>query len=227
MRALRTAVILVLALALSAPVLAADFQVGLEAAERGDYAKALREWRPLAEQGNADAQYNLGVMYYTGTGVTQDYAEALKWYRLAAEQGYDHAQFKLGWMYAWGWGVTPDDVQAHMWLNLAAARLPPGEDRDMAASNRDIVEGKMTPDQVAEAQRLAREWKPKRPLSDPNSIRSLQKALTGAGYDPGLLDGVLGDQTRNAIREFQRDHGLPVDGEATERILYKILDEAT
>ncbi len=87
MRALRTAVVLVLALALPAPVLAADFQAGVEAAKRGDLATALKEWRPLAEEGHAEAQRHLGIMYYTGSGVTQDYAEAEKWYRLSAEQG--------------------------------------------------------------------------------------------------------------------------------------------
>ncbi len=98
MRALRAAIVLILALALPANVWGADFQAGLEAAERGDYAKALREWRPLAEQGNADAQYNLGLMYENGWGVAQDYAEAVKWWRLAAEQGRADAQLGLGGM---------------------------------------------------------------------------------------------------------------------------------
>ncbi len=77
MRALRAAVVLVLALALSAPVFAADFQAGGAA----DYATALEEWLPLAEQGDAAAQISLGVMYNNGLGVTQDYAVAIKWYR--------------------------------------------------------------------------------------------------------------------------------------------------
>ncbi|MDA0221360.1 MAG: tetratricopeptide repeat protein, partial [Proteobacteria bacterium] len=65
----------------------ADYQDGVDAYNRGDYATALHEWRPLAEQGNAYAQSILGVMYYEGTGVPQDYAEAVRWYRLAADQG--------------------------------------------------------------------------------------------------------------------------------------------
>ncbi len=76
MRALRGVIVLVLALALSAPVLAADYQAGVDAADRGDYAAALEEWLPLAEQGDAAAQISLGVMYEYGEGVTQDYAEA-------------------------------------------------------------------------------------------------------------------------------------------------------
>ncbi|MBM3522441.1 MAG: SEL1-like repeat protein, partial [Alphaproteobacteria bacterium] len=79
---------LLLALAAAAaPATAGPFEDGLEAASRGDYAEALKLWRPLAEQGNAYAQYNLGVMYDNGWGVAQDYAEAERWYRLAADQG--------------------------------------------------------------------------------------------------------------------------------------------
>jgi len=65
----------------------ADFQDGVDAADRGDFETALREWQPLADQGDADAQFNLGVMYDSGDGIPQDYAEAAKWHRLAAEQG--------------------------------------------------------------------------------------------------------------------------------------------
>ena len=74
----------------------ADFQKGLTAAQRGDYATALREWKPLAEQGNADAQYNLGVMYAQGKGIPQNHKTAVKWYRLAAKQGDAFAQYNLG-----------------------------------------------------------------------------------------------------------------------------------
>ena len=93
---------------------------------------ALKELRPLAEQGLAVAQYNLGVTYWHGRGVTQDYAEAAKWYRLAAEQGNINAMNNIGIMYNIGEGVPQDYVRAHVWYNIAAARLPPGEDRDMA-----------------------------------------------------------------------------------------------
>ena len=151
---------LVLACALSAPAWAGYYE-GLAAYNRGDYETALREWRPLAEQGDATAQYNLGVMYDNGRGVARDYAEAVKWYRRAAEQGEAAAQFNLGFMYATGQGVAQDYVLAHLWYNLAASRLPPGENRNTAVRNRDIVETLMTPAQVAEAQKLAREWKPK------------------------------------------------------------------
>ena len=113
-----------------------------------------------AEQGDADAQILLGITYYYGQGVTQDYAEAVKWYRKAAEQGNPYAQNHLGVMYERNKGVPQDYIEAHKWYNLAASHFP-GDDQKLAQKNRDIVEKKMTPAQVAEAQKLAREWKPK------------------------------------------------------------------
>jgi hypothetical protein len=190
---IRAVAIVALLLSLIAPAWA-GFAEGLAAYKRGDYATALREFRPLAEQGiadaqnnlgvmyykgqgvpeddakaakwyrkaatqgNAGAQYNLGVMYDNGLGVPQDHAEAAKWYRKAAEQGDADAQNTLGVMYGMGRGIPQDYVQAHMWYNLAASRLPPGTDRDGAVKNRDILSAWMTPVQLAEAKRLAREW---------------------------------------------------------------------
>ena len=113
-----------------------------------------------AEQGDAVAQFNLGVMYYGGEGVPQDYEEALRWYKLAAEQGYAVAQGNLGSSYSKGEGVTQDYVLAHMWYNLATSQLS-GEDRETAVRNRDIIAEKMISEQLAEARRLAREWEPK------------------------------------------------------------------
>ena len=155
---------IVMALILTGCDGAGPYEDGLAAYERGDYATALRLWRPLAEQGNAGAQHILGLMYDSGQGVPQDLAEAVKWYRLAAEQGYGSAQLNLATMYARGDGVPPDYVQAHMWFNLAASGLPSSivpKDRDKAVKYRDIIASNMTPAQIAEAQKLAREWKPK------------------------------------------------------------------
>ena len=78
---------------------AQDFEKGYEAAEKGDYATALKEWRHLAEQGNANAQYNLGLIYNNGHGVTQNFNEAVNWFRLAAIQGQAEAQYNIGTMY--------------------------------------------------------------------------------------------------------------------------------
>ena len=71
-----------------------------------------QEWKPLADQGDADAQYNLGLMYDYGYGVAEDDAEAARWYRLAADQGHAIAQYNLGLMYASGRGVVEDDAEA-------------------------------------------------------------------------------------------------------------------
>ena len=83
------------------------------------------------------------------------------WYALAAEQDNARAQNNLGVMYGLGQGVPQDYVQAHMWLDLAVSRLPPGIDRDTAVKGRDWVAAQMTPAEIAEAQKLAREWRPR------------------------------------------------------------------
>jgi len=132
---------------------------GIQAYKAGDYKKALKIFKPLAEQGGAAAQLNLGNMYLYGEGVPQDYAEAVKWYRIAAEQGDAEAQAMLGIMYLNGEGVPQDNVQALKWLNLSASRSQ-GKDHDYAVDRRIVTEKKMTPTQVVEAQKLAREWKP-------------------------------------------------------------------
>ena len=101
-------------------VTAQDFNKGLEAAQAGDFATALKEWKPLAEQGNEKAQNILGAMYYEGIGVPQDYTEAAKWYRLAAEQGGVDAQYLLGYMYRHGMGVLQGYTEAVKWYRLSA-----------------------------------------------------------------------------------------------------------
>jgi uncharacterized protein len=96
------------------------FRDATAAYQRGDYATALRLIRPLAEQGNASAQSNLGAMYANGLGVAQDYAQAVVWYRKAADQGNALAQFNLGVMYTNGRGVPQDYAQAGVWYRKAA-----------------------------------------------------------------------------------------------------------
>jgi TPR repeat protein len=96
------------------------FQQGLAAYNRGDYATALKHWRPLAEQGDAWAQNNLGVMYAKGRGVPQDDKEAIRWFRKAAEQGNANAQAALGVMYEEGRGVPQDFKEAIRWFRKAA-----------------------------------------------------------------------------------------------------------
>jgi TPR repeat protein len=117
-----------------------------------DYKEAVRWYQLAAQQGYADAQYNLGIMYKDGQGITQDYKEAVRWYKLAAQQGHAKAQQNLGVMYLKGQGVLQDHSRAHMWFNIAAI----AGDKDSVA-NRDIAASKMTPQQIEQAQRMARE----------------------------------------------------------------------
>ena len=126
-----------------------------------DAAQAAKWFRLAADQGDASAQTSLGTMYASGLGVPQDYAQAEKWYWLAADQGDAVAQIMLGGMYDDGRGVPKDYVLAYMWRNLAAAGASGAAVREEAAKARDALATMMTPAQVAEAQRMSREWKPK------------------------------------------------------------------
>jgi uncharacterized protein len=189
-----------LLVAIPGAAVAGPFEEGVEAWFHNDYATALRLWRPLADQGDANAQMKLGLMYELGQGVpknnaealkwwrlaaghdataqfllgslyydgsdslslAQDYAEAAKWYLRAANQGEHNAQLNLGRMYEKGHGVPQDYALAHMWLNLAAAAASAAQGSfNYPAFIRDNLAGRMTPAQIAEAQKLAREWKPK------------------------------------------------------------------
>ena len=153
MRRILFAVFLVVACATAA---AADSIEEAEFAyDRGDYTQAARLFRPLAEQGIASAQFNLGVMYANGQGLPQDYQAALKWYRRAAEQGDASAQNNLGLMYEKGRGVRRDFIRAHMWFNVAAAALS-GDDGKAAMKRRDDVASRMTAAQIGKAQEMAR-----------------------------------------------------------------------
>ncbi len=113
----------------------------------------MRWWRLAADQGHAFAQFNLGGLYGFGQGVPQNDAEAAKWYRLSAEQGHAGAQLNLGFMYRDGNGVPQNLITSYMWLSLAMVR----ED-DMASHNKNALREKMTPEQIAEAERLTQEW---------------------------------------------------------------------
>lgn len=120
-----------------------------------DAAKAAEWWGKAAEQNLAFAQNALGVLYDHGTGVPKDAAKAVEWYRKAANQGNSDAQHNLSISYWFGSGCPQDRVRTYMWANLAAA-----QGHAAAIKNRDLLDKRMTPDQIAEAQRLTREWKP-------------------------------------------------------------------
>ena len=98
----------------------ADLQTGLDAYRDGNYPAALKEFKSLADKGNADAQVNLGFLYARGHGVPQSHKEAASWYRKAAEQGQSDAQFSLGSLYYDGLGVARDFYKAAEWYTKAA-----------------------------------------------------------------------------------------------------------
>ena len=152
-----------LASAAAAQSLEARMRTAAGAYERKDFATALGIWRPLAAEGNAEAQTLLAAMYWSGEGVPRDHAEAAKWYLRAAEKGYARAQNDIGFMYGFGEGIPPrDDVQAYKWLSLAIQRYTAkNQDRlDQAIKDRATLVARMTPAQVADAERLVGQWKP-------------------------------------------------------------------
>jgi hypothetical protein len=177
--------------------------------------------RPPADHGHAGAQFNLGVMYEKGQGVAQDDVKAARWYRRAAEQGVAEAQSALGDAYHIGRGVMQNYIHAHMWFDLAAAR---GD--ETAAENRDIVARRMTPAQIAEAQRRARAWRTKAQRrkqrvaatvtrrdtgTDSVPARPVKKTSTGSGFyvsDQGHI--LTSAHVVSGCREVRIPASLPV-----------------
>ena len=200
MRRPASVLILIISLLMAGPAIAGPFEDALKACDRGDHKTEHGLIQSLADQGDASAQYHLGVMYDDGHGVPQDYNKAIKWYGKAADQGNDSAQcnlgsmyvkghgvpqdynkasmwyemaagkgnakamFNIGEMYASGNGVPQDYVLAYMWFTLAASHYPASEiaDRSNVAIKINEISLKMVPEEISEAQRMAREWKPKK-----------------------------------------------------------------
>jgi len=118
--------------------------------------------RDRAAAGDPDAQFSLGKNYEAGrSGLKKDYAMAASWYRKSAEQGNAYAQASLGILCHSGKGLPRDDVQAEMWFIVAANGVEKN-DRDTVVEMRDSVAAHLAPEQVAEAKRMASEWKPKK-----------------------------------------------------------------
>ena len=149
------------------------FDQGLTAFDRGEYADAARILRPLAEQGDARAQFLLGFMYRRGRGVPQDVAEAVKWFRRAADQNEASGLRFLGAMYYAGEGVPRDLVSAYVWISLgdAQSKEPPTKELN------DIAR-QLTPAQMADAKKRISEWKP-------GTIASQPAATPQAALQPG------------------------------------------
>jgi uncharacterized protein len=129
-----------------------------------DYTQSMRWYRMAAERGLSAAQKKMGDFFFLGEGVAVNYREALTWYQLAAEQGDGAAHLALGVLYEFGKGVPQDFVRAHMWYNLAAANGDTSLDkiREDIETFREALAVQMTANQIAEAQKMAREWRPKK-----------------------------------------------------------------
>jgi peptidoglycan hydrolase-like protein with peptidoglycan-binding domain len=174
----------------------ADYAGAMRNYEQQQYREAIQEFRELARGGDADAHYMLGRMNEAGNGTPQNFVEAHKWYNLAASRGHRHA-----------------------------------------ADARNAVAERMTTQQIAEAQRAARGWQPEeapapqatspsRPdvetLSDREGVAEIQRELNRLGYDAGPVDGLMGTRTRNAIRQYQSDVDIAVNGHATSDLLKRL-----
>ena len=172
-------ILLLLAATVIVPAARADaFANGSRAYAAQKYVLSADIFLPLAEHGDPRAQTYLGVMYLRGQGVPQNFRVAAYWLHLAAEAGLPAAQYFLGLMYDKGQGVAQDFVLAHAWLNLAVAHAGPSL-RGRWVLIRDAVASKMSEWQLAEARRLAYEWRPETPpfaqwiLIDPTLVRYL------------------------------------------------------
>ena len=130
----------------------ADYAKALTAFRSGNPGKAVSLWQGYAERGNIKAQNTLANFYAAGNVVEQDYVEATKWWRIAAEQGDSDAQQNLAVAYLEGKGIPKNIVQAYMWFNLSEAN-----GNEVASLTKEHVQGEMTPAQIEEAQKLARE----------------------------------------------------------------------
>jgi len=148
----------------SAQSLKESMKTAAGAYERKDFALAVSIWKPLAEQGNAEAETLLGAMYWQGEGVSRDHKEAARLYLRAADQGYARAQNDIGFMYGFGEGIPPhDDVQAYKWISLAIERytVKNQDRRDQAIKDRATLAARMSKAELAEAEAAIKAWQPK------------------------------------------------------------------
>ena len=215
----RIALAAVLLVALVGPALA-GLAEGWAAYKRGDYATALIEWRPLAEQGNADAQFAIGSMYLDGQGVPQDDAEAVMWWRKAAENGQPNAQGRLAWAYASGRGVTPNLSEAVKGLQKSAEQ---GLDISQHQLGEEYYTGKQVSQDDAEAvmwwrkaaeqgnaeaqRRLGRSYALGRGAPEDFVGQQVQSRATKNPLEPTVPDQVAGRKTEGVLDDAMVEEG--------------------
>jgi hypothetical protein len=211
-----------------------------------DFTKAAYWFREAAVQGLANAQYNLGVLYEKGLGVARDDVRALLWYHSAAEQGHARAQFNLGVFYADGRGLPVDYGEAAKWLHLAADQglarafynLAIMNERGLGmpanpvAARAYLSRAALLGDDEARrrlqvnAPKLADAFGDAQKTAGPELVGAIQHLLTELKLDPGRADGVLGERTKQAIRRFEQDSGMPVTGQPTPQLLDRLMSRA-
>jgi peptidoglycan hydrolase-like protein with peptidoglycan-binding domain len=219
--------VVVVGLAAAVPA-SAGYDEGLAAYQNQDYATALRELQPVADQGDGQAQRLLGLMYRDGQGVPQDAVRAYMWLDLAAANGQDNAASERD---ALAQTMTPDQKteaqrQVEVW-RLGSDSVPPPPPSDTTQSAEQPPPQQPTPEAPppaetpppAAAPPAATAPQPEAPAMTPAQIADLQWQLAVHGYDPGSSDGTVGPQTQEAIRRYQADAGLPVDGEPSQALL--------
>ena len=210
-----------------------------DAYQRGDYIAAYWVWLPLADEGDEEAQFNLGILYNLGQGVAQSKERAAAWYRRSAAQGYAAAQFNLAVMFANGDGIPQNNALAYTLFDLAAVDDPE------AAEQRNSLARVMAAEEIDRAVRLANlaryddttiilgevlgDALPAETSSasvsaspSPELVWTVQEALAALGYNAGATDGMIGPRTRAAVRAFQADTRLGVDGQVSEQLLRQL-----
>lgn len=198
-----------------------------------------RVWlHAAARAGNPEAQKYLGEVYAQDDQGTPDYFQAARWFREAAEQGVVDAQYNMGVLYEGGLGVPRDLGQAYYWFGLAARMgdAVAGEDQSRLAAQVDSSERTALDERIAGFRAVrhspesaaapagsgATTGGNRAEITRRDQIRELQQLLVARGYDPGTPDGLPGERTREAIRAFQADRGLPVDGRISEQVLQQL-----
>lgn len=208
-----------------------------------DLSKAMSLYQRAADAGNASSMHNLAVLYASGATGTADYKAAVSWFTKAAELGIADSQFNLAILYARGNGTSQNLEESYKWFAVAAK----SGDKD-AAEKRDEVAKALKPDQLARAKAAVESWSAKPLDQRANSvnipgewtgeaqtstgaidmgkaIRNIQAILNKNGYDAGQPDGLMGKKTLAAIKAFQKSNGMSDDGNITEELVRKLLEQ--
>jgi localization factor PodJL len=198
----------------------AQLELGLAYAARGEHKRSAAWFREAAIAGVPEARLRLAEQYRLGRGLPADPLEAFIWTKSAAEQGLPAAQLTLGDAFERGLGVPPMPVEAYVWYVLAAQ----AGDAE-AQQRRDRLGATLAPaaraSADARAATLAASLAPSR-IPNRHLVAEIQRLLRSQGYDAGLDDGVSGERTVEAIRRYQQDKGMVVDGEPSEALVAKL-----